>query len=79
VVRQTLGAHAEPEVDCWLVAGAIVAKDGSHYRIESGDESWDEIEALARRQSGVCDCGKPLSSRGEIYLCRTCGREFQLA
>jgi tRNA(Ile2) C34 agmatinyltransferase TiaS len=78
VVRQTLRTHGEPELDRLLVAGAIVAREGSHYRIETGGESWEEIEAIARRESGVCDCGKPLSARGKIYRCRTCGREFRL-
>jgi hypothetical protein len=78
VVRQTLRTHGEPEVDRLLVADAIVTREGSHYRIESGGESWDEIEVIARRRSGVCDCGKPLSTRGKVYRCRTCGREFRL-
>ena len=77
VVRETLWSEGEPEVDRFLVAGAVVVREGLHYRIESGGESWEEIEASARRRIGVCDCGRPLSSRGDVQRCRACGREFR--
>jgi hypothetical protein len=78
-VRETLWTEGEPEVDRILVSGALVARDGNHYRIESGGESLEEIEALGQREKGVCDCGSPLSSREAVQRCRSCGREFRLS
>lgn len=76
IVRETLWFDWEPEVERTLVEGAVVIRDGEHYRIESGDESWEELEALARVSEGVCDCGSPLSDRGHARCCRSCGREY---
>ena len=60
-----------------LVAGSVVERDGERYRIESGEESWQELEAQARHQEGLCDCGAILSKHGDRAQCRTCGREFK--
>ena len=79
VVRATLGGEAEGDLERLLVSGALVTRDGDHYRVEQGAEASEELEALERRQSGVCDCGNPLSSRGSVYCCRACGREFRLS
>jgi len=53
-----------------------VVRDGEHFRIESGDESWSELEARARRLQGLCDCGAMLSVNGARAHCRSCGREY---
>jgi hypothetical protein len=60
VVFRTLaeiGELFEPETERMLVSGALVVREGNHYRIVSGAESPDELEASARRQQGRCDCG----------------------
>jgi tRNA(Ile2) C34 agmatinyltransferase TiaS len=75
VAREILSAE-EPEVDRFLVSGAVVTRKGNHYRIESGEEDLESVERLHRRLAGACDCGAPLSSRGEVERCRQCGREF---
>jgi len=76
IVTETLLQEADSEVDRLLVAGAIVVRDGAHFRIESGDESWTELEAHARRLQGLCDCGAVLSLKGPRAHCRSCGREY---
>ncbi len=78
IVQQTLLSDIDPEVDRTLVAGAVVARDRDHYRIQSGEESLEDLERGARRAQGVCDCGGILSTRGEHAHCRSCGREFDL-
>ena len=78
IVSQTLFAEGDPEVERLLVGDAVVAREGEHYRIESGDDSWVELEAHARRLEGLCDCGALLSTLGERSHCRTCGREFRV-
>ena len=77
IVSQTLFTEGDVEVDRLLVGEAVVSRDGEHYRIESGDDSWKELEAHARRLEGLCDCGALLSTLGERSHCRTCGREFR--
>ena len=72
---QTLLAD-EPEVERLLVAGAVVQRQGEHYRILSGADEWTDLEALALRHDGLCDCGAVLSARGERLVCRACGREY---
>ena len=74
IVTDTL--DAEMDVDRLLVAGAVVVRDGEHFRIESGDDSWNELEARARRLSGLCDCGAVLSVKHNRAHCRSCGREY---
>jgi hypothetical protein len=76
IVTETLLQDAETDVDRLLVAGAVVVRDGEHFRIETGDESWSELEAHARRLSGLCDCGAVLSLNGQRAHCRSCGREY---
>ncbi len=78
VVRATLGGE-EGDLERLLVSGALVTRDGDHYRVEQGAEASEELEAIERRRSGVCDCGNPLSSRGSVHSCRACGREFRLS
>jgi len=77
IVRQTLYSEAESEVAHMLVADAVVTREGEHYRIESGGESWRELEAHALRLEGRCDCGEVLSTEGQRSRCRSCGREFR--
>ena len=76
IVNQTLLQESDSEVDRLLVAGAVVVRDGEHFRIESGDDSWTELEASARRLQGLCDCGAVLSVKGQRAHCRSCGREY---
>ena len=76
IVSNTQLHEAEPELDRLLVAGAVVVREGEHYRIESGEDAWGELEARARRLEGLCDCGALLSSRGARAHCRSCGREY---
>ena len=76
IVADTLFAE-DAEVDRLLVAGAIVARDEEHYRIEQGGDSWSELQADAARLEGLCDCGALLSTSGDRCRCRTCGREFR--
>ncbi len=76
IVAETLFSEADPEIERMLVGGALVTRDGEHYRIEMGGDSWEDLEAKARRLEGLCECGAPLSRHGERSHCRTCGREF---
>ncbi|MCP4007446.1 MAG: hypothetical protein GY725_24975 [bacterium] len=81
LVTQSLAHQAfldfdHPDVNRFLVAGAIVVNDEGHCRIESGAESDEELERIARRYEGTCDCGSVLSNREERYHCRACNREY---
>lgn len=78
IVAHTLFTEADPELDRTLIAGALVARDGDHYKIELGGESWTELEIQAQRLEGRCDCGCVLSRQDGRSRCRTCGREFTL-
>ena len=76
IVTESLLTDTETDIDRLLVAGAVVVRDGEHFRIESGDESWGELEARAKRLSGLCDCGAVLSVKNTRAHCRSCGREY---
>jgi hypothetical protein len=76
LATQALWDAFEPEFEQMIVCGAVVERDGAHYRIVSGGESWEELEARARRLEGLCECGAPLSSMRDSRTCRTCGRVF---
>lgn len=78
IVQQTLLSEGDPEVDRTLVAGAVVAREDDHYRIQSGDETPEDLERAALRAEGLCDCGEVLSTRGDHGHCRACGREFSI-
>lgn len=71
-----IGELFEPETERLLVNGALVVRDGEHYRIESGAESAAELEATARREQSRCDCGAFLFRIGDRQRCRSCGREY---
>jgi hypothetical protein len=77
VLRETLAEAAEPECTRLLVSDAVVVREGNHFRIEAGAGDGAELEAIRLRLAGRCDCGAPLSRRGERMLCRTCCREFR--
>ncbi len=77
IVAHTLFSDEEPEVGRMLVAGAVVAREGEHYRIEMGGETWEDLQTCARHQEGLCDCGALLSTGDGRSRCRTCGREFR--
>ncbi len=76
IVSDTIAREAEPELERLLVAGAVVVREGEHYRIETGEDVWSELEARARRLEGLCECGALLSSHGARAHCRSCGREY---
>ena len=76
IVSETITQEGESELERLLVAGAVVVRDGEHYRIESGDDVWSELEARARRLEGLCECGSLLSSNGARAHCRRCGRVY---
>ncbi len=77
IVSETLEDEAEPELERLLVAGAVVVREGEHFRIESGEDAWSDLESRARRLEGLCDCGSLLSSHGGRAHCRSCGREYR--
>ena len=60
-----------------LVSDAVVVQEGNHFAIEVGAGDSAELEAIGLRLAGRCDCGAPLSRRGEHLLCRTCSREYR--
>lgn len=70
--------HIEPEVDRLMIGGALVQRMGSHFRIERGGESYEELEAQAMRLQGRCDCGGSLRQVGDRVRCPDCAREFTL-
>ncbi|MEE9280563.1 MAG: hypothetical protein V3V67_10345 [Myxococcota bacterium] len=76
-VLQTLVDSDEPETARLLVADAVVVREGNHFAIEPGPDERSELEALALRAEGRCDCGAVLSSRDERLVCRVCGREYR--
>ncbi|HXZ86805.1 MAG TPA: hypothetical protein VEI82_15085 [Myxococcota bacterium] len=76
IVTGAVLGDADGDVDRLLVSGAVVVREGEHFRIESGEESWNELEAQARRLQGLCDCGAVLSQKGARAHCRSCGREY---
>lgn len=77
LVQRTLGDSGEPEIERVLVGDAVVARDGDHYRIESGGDDDAELATRASRTLGRCDCGEPLSGFNDHQRCRTCGREYR--
>lgn len=77
VVSGILDEAEETELDRIAVAGALIARDRDHYRIEAGGDEWSDLEAAAERAAGRCDCGEPLSRRGSSRRCRACGREYR--
>ena len=76
-VNSTLLADEEGDLERLLIAGSIVERSGSHYRIKQGEETLEDLDAQARHRAGMCDCGAVLSRRGERSPCRTCGREYR--
>ena len=76
IVTDAVLGDVDSDVDRLLVSGAVVVREGEHFRIESGDESWSELEAHARRLQGLCDCGAVLSQKGQRAHCRSCGRDY---
>ncbi len=78
IVHRTLMGGDDPETERTLVSGAVVARDGDHFRIHSGEESEADLDGIARREHGLCDCGELLSTRGDRARCRSCGREFDV-
>ncbi len=81
VVAEAILEEDGLEVDRLLVSDAIVSREGNHYRIESGGESWQELEQIAVRHGadgvGLCDCGARLSRTERSCFCRSCGRNYR--
>ncbi len=77
LVHRTLRETDEPECGRFLIADAVVVRRGNHFAIEAGVDEGAELDSIARRLEGRCDCGAPLSSRGERLFCRVCGREYR--
>ncbi len=77
VLGETLAETAEPECTRLLISDAVVVQEGTHFAIEVGAGDSAELEAIGLRLEGRCDCGAPLSRRGEHLLCRTCSREYR--
>ena len=76
IVHKARMGQKDPEIERTLVSGAVVARDGDHFRIHSGEESEADLDRASRREEGLCDCGGLLSTRGDRARCRSCGREF---
>ncbi len=76
IVAEILSSDDDSEVPGLLVGDALVERDGDHYRIATGGDSWKELEERARSLEGSCDCGAILSQRGDRLCCRACGREY---
>lgn len=79
VVNKTLIDEEASDLDRVLVGNALVVRKGDHYRIESGAEGSDELEARAQQLEGRCDCGELLSSLGDRSHCRSCGRDYRVS
>lgn len=62
-------ACGEPEIDRHYVCGAVVAREGTHFRIVAGGE-----EAPGPALPGRCGCGHPLSVSFRRRFCRRCER-----
>ncbi|MCZ6823521.1 MAG: hypothetical protein O7F10_11270 [Deltaproteobacteria bacterium] len=77
VVAATLFEEDASEHDEMLVGDTVVVRKGTHYRIASGGDEWEDLEAQAERLAGRCDCGGPLSSSGSLSHCRSCGRDYR--
>ncbi len=77
IVVNTLLDDDESELEHMMIGEALVVRDGSHYRIESGAESSDDLQAAVEHLQGRCDCGALLSFLGDQSLCRTCGRQYR--
>ncbi len=77
VVAATLFEEDASEHDEMLVGDTLVVRKGNHYRIASGGDEWEELEAQTERLAGRCDCGAPLSISGSLSHCRSCGRDYR--
>ncbi len=77
LLDRTLLETGEPDCGRFLIADAVVVRKGNHFAIEAGADEDVELDSIALRLEGRCDCGAPLSSRGERLLCRICGREYR--
>jgi hypothetical protein len=77
IVVNTLLDDDESELEHMMIGEALVVRDGSHYRIESGAESWDDLKAAGEHIQGRCDCGALLSFIDDQSHCRTCGRDYR--
>lgn len=55
IVDDSIDDAADPEFERLLVGDAVVSREGDHYRIEQGGETWEELERLAR-EAGSQPC-----------------------
>jgi len=72
IVDHQLSEDADPEIERLLVGGAIVTREGDHYRIERGGETWEELERLARASWSCPGCGTALASARDPDRCPRC-------
>ncbi len=77
VVAATLFEEDASEHDEMLVGDTLVVRKGNHYRIKSGGDDWEDVEARAEQLAGRCDCGALLSFSGNLSHCRSCGRDYR--
>ena len=55
IVGDVVDDALDPELERLLVGDAVISRKGDHYRIESGGETWEELERLAR-ELGSAPC-----------------------
>ena len=77
IVARVLFDEQPSDLDRMLIDDAVVVRDGDHFRIETGGDSWEQLEAEAQHLEGRCDCGELLSFSGSRSRCRTCGRDYR--
>jgi hypothetical protein len=73
IVDQATAEDADRDFERLLVGDAVVAREGDHYRIERGGETWEELERLARSPAACAACGRPWGGDGEPAACPRCG------
>jgi RNA polymerase sigma-70 factor, ECF subfamily len=66
IAADLLGEDAELELERLLVGEAVVTRDGDHYRIESGGESWAELEQLAAQSTGRDPAAASVLASGSV-------------
>jgi hypothetical protein len=62
IVDQATEEDADRDFERLLVGDAVVAREGDHYRIERGGDTWEELERLALDPTTCPLCGGPRGS-----------------
>ena len=68
-VVESLGEH---ELERTYLCGAVVERQGEHFRICAGEETEGELRRHALGLRGACGCGAPLSMSFRRRFCRRC-------